>query len=99
TSASANVTAQDSSTPSFQRSLTPVTPASFPMVLKAGAAGIANVTITPVNPSALTAPMFVTLSCSGLPNQASCTFSPESVEILPTTQTSCPAGTTGPTCP
>jgi hypothetical protein len=27
--------------------------------------------------------MFVTLSCSGLPDQASCVFSPENLEILP----------------
>ena len=69
------------------------------MTLKAGAAGIANVTITPVNPSALTSPLFVTLSCSGLPNQASCTFSPETVEIQQNTQTSCPSGSNPATCP
>lgn len=86
TSASTNVTAQATSTPSFQLSLSPVSPSSFPMTLTAGAAGTANVTIAPVNPSALTSPMFVTLSCSGLPNQASCTFSPETVEILQNTQ-------------
>jgi len=27
--------------------------------------------------------MFVTLSCSGLPDESSCTFTPENVEILP----------------
>ena len=27
--------------------------------------------------------MFVTLSCSGLPDQSSCTFTPENIEILP----------------
>jgi hypothetical protein len=27
--------------------------------------------------------MFITLSCSGLPDQASCTFTPANVEILP----------------
>jgi hypothetical protein len=31
--------------------------------------------------------MFVTLSCSGLPDQAACTFTPENVEILPNTAT------------
>jgi hypothetical protein len=31
--------------------------------------------------------MFVTLSCSGLPDQSTCTFTPENVEIL---STSCP---------
>jgi hypothetical protein len=29
------------------------------------------------------APMFVTLSCSGFPDQSSCTFTPENLEILP----------------
>ncbi len=38
------------------------------------------------------APMFVTLSCSGLPALASCAFTPESIEILPTTPASCPSG-------
>ena len=95
----AAVTGQASSTPSFQLSLTPVTPSSFPVVLKAGAAGTANVMITPVNPSALTSPMFITVSCSGLPNSASCSFSPESLEILATTPTSCPAGSPASACP
>jgi hypothetical protein len=27
--------------------------------------------------------MFVTLSCSGLPDQSACTFTPENIEILP----------------
>ena len=95
----AAVTGQSSSTPGFQLSLTPVTPSSFPVVLKAGAAGTANVIITPVNPSALTSPMFITVSCSGLPNSASCSFSPESVEILATTPTSCPTGSPASACP
>lgn len=98
-SAATAVTAQASSTPGFQLSLTPVSPASFPVVLKAGAAGSANVMITPVNPSALTSPMFITVSCSGLPNSASCSFSPESLEILSTTPTSCPAGSPASACP
>ena len=99
TSASTSVTAQANTTPSFQLSLTPVTPSSFPMTLKAGAAGTTTVLITPVNPSALTSPMFVTLSCSGLPNQASCTFSPDSIEIQQNTQTSCASGSSAATCP
>lgn len=98
-SATSAVTAQVSSTPSFQLSLTAVSPTSFPMVLTAGQTGTANVTVTPVNPTALTAPMFVTLSCSGLPNESSCTFSPASVEILSTTTTSCASGSTASTCP
>ncbi len=54
--------------------------------LTAGQAGTATITVTPL-PSFVPAlggtPAFITLSCSGLPNQASCTFSPENVEILP----------------
>lgn len=99
TSVNTLVQTQASSTPSFQLTLAPVAPSALPLVLTAGNAGTINVTIVPVNPSALTSPMFVTLSCSGLPNQASCTFSPESVEILPTTPISCPAGSPASACP
>jgi hypothetical protein len=93
------VQATTTATPSFQLSLAPVAPSALPLVLTAGAAGTINVTITPVNPAALTSPMFVTLSCSGLPNQSSCNFSPESVEISPTTPTSCPSGSPAGACP
>jgi hypothetical protein len=88
-----------SASPNFQVTLTPITPAAFPMVLSVGASGTAEVTVTPENNAALTAPMFVTLSCSGLPNEASCTFSPETLEILPTTPASCPAGSPIASCP
>jgi hypothetical protein len=98
-SVSTLVQTQVSSTPSFQLTLAPVAPSALPLVLTAGNAGTINVTIVPVNPTALTSPMFVTLSCSGLPNQASCTFSPQSVEILPTTPTSCAAGSPASACP
>jgi hypothetical protein len=100
-SASANVTAQatTSGTPTYSLSVTPVSPSSLPMVLTAGAAGTLNVTVTPINQSTLTAPMFVTLSCSGLPNQSSCTFSPETLQILATTPSSCAAGSPAAACP
>ncbi|HEY1646501.1 MAG TPA: Ig-like domain-containing protein [Terracidiphilus sp.] len=88
-----------SATPNFQLTLTPISPATFPMVLTDGASGTAEVTVTPENNATLTTPMFVTLSCSGLPNEASCTFSPETVEILPTTPASCPAGSPVASCP
>lgn len=91
--------AETSGTPDFGISLTPITPSSFPMVLKQGASGTAEVTITPQNNAALTAPMFVTLSCSALPNLTSCTFTPETIEILPTTPTSCSAGSAAADCP
>jgi hypothetical protein len=93
------VQTQASTAPSFDLTLAPVAPAALPLVLTAGNAGTINVTIVPVNPSALNSPMFVTLSCSGLPNQASCNFSPESLEILPSTPTSCPAGSPASACP
>jgi len=93
------VTAEASATPNFQVNLTPISPSSFPMVLAEGASGTAEVTIVPQNNASLTSPMFVTLSCSGLPNQASCTFSPESVEILSTTPASCPSGSPAASCP
>ncbi len=98
-SVSTMVQTQVSTTPSFQLTLAPVAPAALPMVLTAGDAGTINVTIVPVNPTALTSPMFVTLSCSNLPNQATCTFSPQSVEILPTTPTSCASGSPASACP
>jgi len=41
--------------------------------------------VTPENASNLTAPMFVELSCSGLPDQATCNFTPQNVEIQPGT--------------
>lgn len=86
-------------TPDYAVSLAPVSPTSFPMVLKAGTSGTAQVTLTPQNNASLTAPMFVTLSCSGLPNQSSCTFTPATVEILPTTPTSCSSGAPASACP
>lgn len=98
-SALVTTTTTTSGTPSYTLSLTPVSPSSFPMTLTAGAAGTLNVTVNPINQAALTSPMFVTLSCSGLPNQTWCSFSPASVEILPSTPTSCPAGSPASACP
>jgi len=86
-SASQSVTAMTSSSPSFTLSLTPISPTTFPMTLTAGTAGTVKVTLVPANNASLSAPMFVTLSCSGLPDQSSCSFSPASVEILSTTTT------------
>jgi hypothetical protein len=72
------ISAQSSGTPSFSLTVSPAT-----LTLTAGQTGTVTALVTPVNASALTAPMFVTLSCSGLPDQSSCTFTPENVEILP----------------
>jgi hypothetical protein len=94
-----NVTAQTSSTPNFAITLAAVPPSTLPLTVTAGQSGTIAVTITPEDNAALTAPMFVTLSCSGLPSQASCTFTPESVEILSTTPTSCASGSPASSCP
>jgi hypothetical protein len=74
----AAVEAASSAVPSFQISAAPAT-----LSLTPGQSGTVIASVTPVNASALNAPMFVTLSCSGLPDQSSCTFTPENVEILP----------------
>lgn len=87
------------STPNFQVSLTPVSPSTVPLTLTAGQSGSFTVTVTPIDNSALTAPMYITLSCSGLPTLASCSFAPENLEILPSTLASCASGSTAPNCP
>jgi hypothetical protein len=77
---SRRVQAQATTIPDFQVSIAPAS-----LSLGLGQSGTIITSITPENASALTAPMFVTLSCSGLPDQSSCTFNPENVEILPNT--------------
>ncbi len=72
------VRALTSTTPDFTVSVSPAS-----LTLTAGQSGTTVASITPVNGSSLTAPMFVTLSCSGLPDQSACTFTPENIEILP----------------
>jgi len=94
-----DATGTSSATPSFTITLAAVAPSTLPLDLTAGDAGTIAVTVTPVDNSALSAPMFVTLSCSGLPSLSSCTFTPESIEILPTTPTSCAAGSLPADCP
>jgi hypothetical protein len=78
-SETSQVRALASSAPDFQISINPAS-----ISLTAGQSGNATASVTPVNASALTAPMFVTLSCSGIPDQSSCVFTPENIEILPT---------------
>jgi hypothetical protein len=85
--------------PGFQLSLAAVSPSSLPMTLTAGQTGSLSITVIPVNNAALTGPMFVTLSCSGLPSLSSCSFAPENVEILATTPASCAAGSPVTACP
>jgi len=67
-----------SSTPDFQVSIAPASAS-----LTAGTSAAATVSLTPINANSLTGPMFVTLACSGFPDQSSCTFTPKNVEILP----------------
>jgi hypothetical protein len=86
-------------TPNYQLSLSPISPTTLPMTLTAGDTGSVTVTVTPVNNASLAAPMFVTLSCSGLPTGASCSFTPASVEIQSTTPASCPSGSPAAACP
>ena len=74
----ARVEAQTSTVPNFTVAVAPTT-----MPLTPGQSGTVTTTVTPVNSASLTAPMFVTLSCSGLPDQATCAFTPENIEILP----------------
>jgi hypothetical protein len=70
------VNAVSSTTPDFAVSIAPAT-----LSLQQGQSGSAIVSVTPVNAASLTGPMFVTISCSGLPDQSTCTFTPENIEI------------------
>ena len=79
-SPSTSVQGDATTTPGFAISIAPTS-----LSLTPGQSGTITTSITPQNASALTAPMFVTLSCSGLPNEATCVFNPENLEILPTT--------------
>jgi hypothetical protein len=78
TSLAEPVAAATPAAPSFGITVAPAT-----VTLTPGQSGNVVATITPVNASSLTAPLFVTLSCSGLPDEATCTFTPQNVEILP----------------
>jgi hypothetical protein len=65
--------------------LTP-TSAANTMTLTPGQTGTGTISVVPLQPLVSTptaTPQFVTLSCSGLPDEASCTFTPAEVEILP----------------
>ncbi len=98
-SATSNVSGQTSATPNFALTLAPVPPSTLPLTLTPGQAGTIAVTVVPEDNAALTAPMFVNLSCSSLPSEASCAFTPATVEILPTTPASCPTGSPASACP
>ena len=80
-SVSPSISSQCSS--SFAVTVSSLSPSN---TLTAGQQGTGTVTITPL-PSFLAsmgnAPAFITVSCSGLPQQSTCSFTPEDVEILP----------------
>ena len=81
---------------------TPSSSAANTLTLTAGQAGSFTITVAPSSAeftSTLTAPMFVTLACSGLPDGATCAATPENVEILSTTPESCPSGSPASSCP
>ncbi len=71
------------------------------LTLTAGQSGSFTITVAPSVEftSTLTAPMFVTLSCSGLPDGAACSATPENLEILSTTPEICPSGSLPSACP
>ena len=75
--------------------------ASNTLTLTAGQAGSVAIAVVPSveYTSTLTAPMFVTLSCSGLPDGAACSSTPENLEILSTTPESCLSGSPASSCP
>jgi hypothetical protein len=70
------VRAVTSGTPGFSVTVSPAT-----LSLKQGQSGSAVVSVTPSNATSLTSPMFVTISCSGIPDQTNCTFTPENIQI------------------
>lgn len=76
TSATTQVTAEATGTADFQVAVNPGS-----LTLTQGESGDAVISVTPENSSALTGPMFVTLACAGLPDQSTCVFTPENVEI------------------
>jgi hypothetical protein len=83
--ASVNISSQCDS--AFVVTVSNLTPASAAntVTLTPGQAGTGTISVTPLQEfvSKLTTPAFITISCSGLPDQASCIYTPESVEILP----------------
>lgn len=76
TSEATPVAAAANPTPGFSVSIAPAT-----LSLTQGQSGSAVVSVNPINANLLTSPMFVTISCSGLPDQSACTFTPENIEI------------------
>lgn len=83
TSVAVSQTVSSQCTSPFIVTVSSLTPSN---TITAGGAGTGTVTVIPTPsfvPASGATPAFVTLSCSGLPNQASCTFSPQNLAILP----------------
>jgi len=79
--------------------LTPSSTTANTITLTPGESGSATVTVTPSVEftSSLTAPMYVAISCSGLPDGATCVPTPENLSISSTTPESCINGVCPPT--
>lgn len=75
-SSSASVHALTTGTPDFAITISPAS-----LSLTAGNTGDVKVSVKPENASALSSPMFITLSCSGIPDESACTFTPSTVEV------------------
>jgi hypothetical protein len=84
TSTASTVTVSSQCDSTFVVTVSDPAPAtSGTMTLTPGQAGTATVTVTPLQSSVpSTAPLFVTISCSGLSDMATCNFTPENVEIV-----------------
>ena len=82
TSLASGLQAMAAAAPDFSVSAAPTT-----ISLKQGQSGSLSAVVTPINPASLPAPIFVTLSCTGLPDQTKCTFTPENVQITPAATT------------
>ncbi|MGO9775943.1 MAG: Ig-like domain-containing protein [Terracidiphilus sp.] len=86
-SAATSVTISNQCDSAFVVTVSNLTPTSTAntLTLTPGEAGTGTIMVTPSQEfvSTLTTPAFVNISCSGLPDQASCIYTPESIEILP----------------
>jgi hypothetical protein len=88
TSASASVSISSQCDSSFVVTASDLTPSSTSpttLTLTPGQSGTATITVIPSQEfvSSLTGPAFITVSCSGLSDLATCASTPENVEILP----------------
>jgi hypothetical protein len=87
TSAPSSVSISSQCTSDFVVTATSLSPSTTAdtITVTAGQQGTGMITIVPLQSwiSTLSGPAFVTISCSGLSDLAACSFTPESVEILP----------------